>query len=59
MARKIRDYISDNCSADREHFGTDKYSAPIYKAFGEPLWKLMEELNRRLAASRFWKSSSC
>jgi hypothetical protein len=46
----MRDYVSANASADREQLEADNVLGPIYKAFGEPLWKLMEELNLKLAA---------
>src|SRR5438034_6545107 len=35
---------------DREHLEADNVLGPIYKAFGEKLWLLMEELNLTLAA---------
>ena len=45
---------TSDCSAsgsmDREHLEADNVLGPIYKAFGEPLWPLMEELNLTLAA---------
>jgi len=47
---KMRDYISASGSADREHLETDNVLGPIYKAFGDGLWPLMEELNLTLAA---------
>jgi hypothetical protein len=34
---------------DREHFEADNVLGPIYKAFGEKLWRLMDELNLALA----------
>ena len=37
-------------SVDREHLEADNVLGPIYKAFGERLWPLMEELNLTLAA---------
>ena len=43
---KMRDYISASGSVDREHLE----AGPVYKAFGEKLWPLMEELNLTLAA---------
>jgi hypothetical protein len=46
---KMRDYISASGSVDREHLETDDVLGPIYKAFGEKLWPLMEELNLALA----------
>ena len=49
----FRSLISD-CSAsgcvDREHLEADNVLGPIYKAFGEKLWPLMDELNLTLAA---------
>jgi len=47
---KMRDYISASGSVDREHLEADNVLGPIYKAFGEKLWPLMEELNITLAA---------
>ena len=47
---KMRDYISASGSVDREHLEADNVLGPIYKAFGEELWSLMEELNLSLAA---------
>src|SRR5437667_1556671 len=47
---KIRDYISASGSVDREHLEADNVLGPIYKAFGEELWPLMDELNLNLAA---------
>jgi type I restriction enzyme, R subunit len=47
---KMRDYISASGSVDREHLEADNVLGPIYKAFGERLWPLMEELNLTLAA---------
>ena len=47
---KMRDYISASGSVDREHLEADNVLGPIYKAFGEHLWPLMEELNLTLAA---------
>jgi hypothetical protein len=47
---KMRDYISASGSVDREHLEADNVLGPIYKAFGEKLWPLMEELNLSLAA---------
>ena len=47
---KMRDYISASGSVDREHLEADNVLGPIYKAFGERLWPLMEELNITLAA---------
>lgn len=34
---------------DREHFEADNVLGPIYKGFGEKLWRLMDELNLTLA----------
>ena len=42
---KMRDYISASGSVDREHLEADNVLGPIYKAFGEKLWPLMDELN--------------
>ena len=47
---KMRDYISASGSVDREHLEADNVLGPIYKAFGEKLWPLMDELNLSLAA---------
>src|SRR5436309_1973535 len=47
---KMRDYISASGSVDREHLEADNVLGPIYKAFGEKLWSLIEELNLSLAA---------
>jgi type I restriction enzyme R subunit len=47
---KMRDYISASGSVDREHLEADNVLGPIYKAFGDKLWPLMEELNLTLAA---------
>jgi len=47
---KMRDYISASGSVDREHLEADNVLGPIYKAFGEKLWPLMEELSITLAA---------
>jgi type I restriction enzyme, R subunit len=47
---KMRDYISASGSVDREHLESDNVLGPIYRAFGEKLWPLMEELNLTLAA---------
>src|SRR5437764_367325 len=47
---KMRDYISASGSVDREHLEADNLLGPIYKAFGDKLWPLMEELNVTLAA---------
>jgi type I restriction enzyme R subunit len=48
--KKMRDYISASGSVDREHLEADNVLGPIYKAFGEKLWPLMDELNVTLAA---------
>ena len=47
ILEKMRDYISGG--VDREHLEADNVLGPIYKAFGEKLWPLMEELNLTLA----------
>src|SRR5713101_5400983 len=47
---KMRDYISASGSVDREHLEADNVLGPIYKAFGDNLWPLMDELNLTLAA---------
>ena len=47
---KMCDYISASGSVDRQHLEADNVLGPIYKAFGEKLWPLMEELNLTLAA---------
>jgi REP element-mobilizing transposase RayT len=47
---KMRDYISASGSVEREHFEAAGELGPIYRAFGERLWPLMEELNLTLAA---------
>ncbi len=47
---KMRDYISASGSVDRGHLEADNVLGPIYRAFGERLWPLMEELNLTLAA---------
>lgn len=53
LTADLRSLTSD-CSAsgsvDREHLETDNVLGPIYKAFGDRLWPLMEELNLTLAA---------
>jgi hypothetical protein len=46
----MRDYISASGSVDREHLEADNVLGPIYKAFGDKLWPLMDELNLILAA---------
>jgi type I restriction enzyme, R subunit len=48
--QKMRDYIIASGSVDREHLEADNVLGPIYKAFGEKLWPLMDELNLTLAA---------
>jgi type I restriction enzyme, R subunit len=47
---KMRDYISASGSVDRQHLEADNVLGPIYKAFGDKLWPLMDELNLTLAA---------
>jgi type I restriction enzyme R subunit len=47
---KMRDYIRASGSVDRDHLEADNVLGPIYRAFGERLWPLMEELNLSLAA---------
>jgi type I restriction enzyme R subunit len=47
---KMRDYIIASGSVDREHLEADNVLGPVYRAFGERLWPLMEELNLALAA---------
>jgi type I restriction enzyme R subunit len=47
---RMRDYIIASGSVDREHLEADNVLGPIYKAFGEKLWPLMDELNLMLAA---------
>src|SRR5204863_9764496 len=47
---KMRDYISASGSVDQEHLEADNVLGPVYKAFGDKLWSLMEELNLTLAA---------
>ncbi|HEX8311713.1 MAG TPA: DEAD/DEAH box helicase family protein [Chthoniobacteraceae bacterium] len=47
---KMRDYISASGSVDRDHLEADNVLGPIYRAFGERLWPLIEELNLTLAA---------
>jgi type I restriction enzyme, R subunit len=47
---KMRDYINASGSVDREHLEADNVLGPIYKAFGDRLWPLMDELNLTLAA---------
>jgi hypothetical protein len=48
--QKMRDYISANGSVDREHLEADNVLGPIYKAFGEKPWPLIDELNLTLTA---------
>jgi len=48
--KKMRDYISASGSVDREHLEADNVLGPIYEAFGEQLWPLIDELNLTLAA---------
>src|SRR5204862_299125 len=48
--RSLRDYISASGSVDQEHLEADNVLGPVYKAFGDKLWSLMEELNLTLAA---------
>jgi hypothetical protein len=50
IIEELRDYIGASGSVDREHLEADNVLGPIYKAFGEKLWPLMEELNLTLAA---------
>ena len=47
---RMRDYTSASGSVDHGHLETDNVLGFIYKAFGEKLWSLMEELNLTLAA---------
>jgi type I restriction enzyme R subunit len=47
---KMRDYIIASGSVDREHLEADNVLGPVYRAFGERLWPLIEELNLSLAA---------
>jgi type I restriction enzyme, R subunit len=47
---KMRDYVSASGSVDREHLDADNVLGPIYRAFGDNLWPLMDELNLALAA---------
>jgi len=42
--------FSASGSVDREHLEAVNSLGPIYKAFGERLWTLMDELNLTLAA---------
>jgi type I restriction enzyme R subunit len=48
--QRMRDYIIASGSVDREHLEADNVLGPVYHAFGERLWPLMEELNLVLAA---------
>jgi hypothetical protein len=50
MKTRFRDYISASGSVGREQLEADNVLGPIYKAFGEKLWPLMDELNLTLAA---------
>ena len=50
VARSLTSDCSTNGSVDREHLEADNVLGPIYKAFGDGLWPLMEELNVTLAA---------
>ncbi len=55
QGREEVDYLlfvdgKDSGSIDREHLEADNVLGPIYKAFGEKLWPLMDELNPTLAA---------
>ncbi len=53
LTADFRSLISDRSasgSVDREHLEADNVLGPIYKAFGDGLWPLMEELNLTLAA---------
>jgi type I restriction enzyme R subunit len=47
---KMRDYIIASGSVDREHLEADNVLGPVYRAFGDRLWPLMDELNLALAA---------
>ena len=46
----MRDDTSASGSVDRNHLEADNVLGSAYKAFGERLWPLMEELNLTLAA---------
>jgi type I restriction enzyme, R subunit len=48
--QEMRAYISTSGSVDREHLEAENVLGPVYKAFGEKLWPLMNELNLTLAA---------
>lgn len=48
--QRMRDYIVASGSVEREHLEADNVLGPVYSAFGERLWPLMEELNLALAA---------
>ena len=48
--QRMRDYIVASGSVEREHLEADNVLGPVYSAFGEGLWPLMEELNLALAA---------
>jgi type I restriction enzyme, R subunit len=48
--QRMRDYIVASGSVEREHLEADNVLGPVYNAFGERLWPLMEELNIALAA---------
>jgi hypothetical protein len=47
---RMRDYIVASGSVERDHLQADNVLGSMYKAFGEPLWTLMDELNMALAA---------
>lgn len=47
---KMRDYVAASGSVDREHLEIDNVLGPIYAAFGDRLWSMMEDLNFSLAA---------
>jgi hypothetical protein len=47
---RMRDYIIASGSVEREHLEADNVLGPVYHAFGERLWPLMDELNLALAA---------
>ena len=48
--QRMRDYIVASGSVEREHLEADNVLGPVYNAFGEGLWPLMDELNMALAA---------
>jgi type I restriction enzyme, R subunit len=48
--QRMRDYIVASGSVERDHLEADNVLGPVYNAFGEGLWPLMEELNLALAA---------